>query len=238
MAKSQNNGNGVNVVKMFTDSIKNEIRFNGFDLKESKEKKNMVFCHIANGSDLFICKFNDVEKVGFRNGFGIDIDEELLWARDTSFWDTKNQGMVITDRGFYFVPDNDNRDNDFFISWNNIEKVEYKDLNFIFYTHDGNRQLLGYKYFFKDQKPFELIKDFKNALVRLAGLFTKIATAVGYEEEKNFWDIISEMIDAHEYDEARQKLNENLDPIDPTDVALTNWYLGISYLSERNSLFK
>lgn len=42
------------------------------------------------------------------------------------------------------------------------------------------------------------------------------------------------MIDAHEYDEARQKMNEMLNPNDPDDVIFTNWTLGQAYLSERN----
>lgn len=219
---SNNRGNGGgNIVQMFLNAINDDMKYTIYFSK--------------NDTDLFICDINDEAKNGFRKGFGIDIDEELLWARDTSFWNSKDQGMVITDRGFYFVPDNDNHANDIFISWNIIEKVEYKDLNFIFYTHDGNRCLWEYKYFFKEANDNT---GFKKALVKLADLFTQMATSVGYEEEKSFWDIISEMIDEHEYDEARQKMDEALDPNDPNDVMITNWTLGQSYLSERNYLLK
>lgn len=165
--------NDCNIVKMFCDVIKSKLKFTIYVTQ--------------NDTDLFICDIKQEAKNGFRKGFNIDIDEELLWARDTSFWNTKNQGMVITDRGFHFIPDNDNHYYDFFISWNDIEKVEYKDLNFIIYTHDGGWQQFPYDCFLK--KRYES-SDFKRALDRLADLFTKIATAVGHKEEKSFWDII------------------------------------------------
>lgn len=100
MANNRKDSNSEKIVKIFTDALTSFMMSTIYSSR--------------NGTDLFICDINGEAKNGFRSGFGIDIDEELLWARDTSFWDSKNQGMVITDRGFYFVPDNDDRDNDFF----------------------------------------------------------------------------------------------------------------------------
>lgn len=227
----------------------------------------------ANSSDLFICNLDEKTKNEFRNGFNIDINEELLWAHDTSSWNNKNQGVVITDNGFHFVQDNEDEDSAFFLSWNNIEKVRYKDLNFIIYLHNENEPaVLPVSVLFREAVGWQTAKnvlnnvggivgsfaggllkktinntvlkddrhdaEIKNALNRLAELFTKIAMSVGYEEEKSFWDVISEMIGEHEYNEARQKMDEALDPNDPNDVMVTNWTLGQSYLSERNYLLK
>jgi len=221
MANNENDCNSEKIIKMFTEALC------------KKEFKGIV--SLANGSDLFICVIPDAIKAAFRNGFDIDIEEELLWARDTSFWNNRNQGLVITDRGFHFIPDNDDADSNAFISWNNIEMVEYKDLTFIFYTHDGNKPQCGYNFFFKEANDEP---KFKRALKSLADLFTKIATSVGYEEEKDFWDIVEEKINSHEYEEARRTLNEALDSANIADVMLTNMYLGESYLAERNELFK
>lgn len=221
MANNRKDSNSEKIVKIFTDAL------TSFTMSTIYSSRN--------DTNLFICDIKDEAKNGFRDGFGIDIDEEILWARDTSFWNSQNQGMVITDRGFYFVPDNDNRDNDFFISWNNIEKVEYKDLNFILYTHNGERQQIPYNYFLKEKNESP---GFKKTLNRLAELFTKIATSVGYEEEKRFDDLLMEKMIANQYEEAREMLNKALNPNDKDDVKYTNIRLGQSYLWERDNLIQ
>ena len=42
-----------------------------------------------------------------KNKFNIAEEEEILFIRDTSFWNKRNQGTVITDKKIYCIPDNE-----------------------------------------------------------------------------------------------------------------------------------
>lgn len=45
-----------------------------------------------------------------RQNFGIGYNERILFIRDTSFWNSRNQGLALTDAGVYCIPDNDKMD--------------------------------------------------------------------------------------------------------------------------------
>ena len=85
------------------------------------------FVH-PNSTDLFIYPNipSDV-KHAIRMNWGIDLGEEILYVRDSSFWNECNQGLVITDCGVICIPDNDDVDDRTHILWENVDHVEYKD---------------------------------------------------------------------------------------------------------------
>lgn len=89
----------------------------------------------------------------FRNNFGLSEAEELLYCRDTSFFNTRDQGMVVTDWGFHCIPDNDNPDEKIEFSWEDVENVEFKDEIYIFWGYgdktEDNRILIHSSYFSK-----------------------------------------------------------------------------------------
>ena len=60
-----------------------------------------------NNNDCLILNISDSDKSAIRNNFGLELDEQILWVRDTSFWSSKNQGLVITDKQIIFIHDND-----------------------------------------------------------------------------------------------------------------------------------
>lgn len=72
-----------------------------------------------------------------RNNFGVPNEEIILFCRDTSFWNNKDQGCVFTQRGIYVLPDNDNPNDEFVIEWKEFDNVHYQDLIFYF-TFQGN----------------------------------------------------------------------------------------------------
>ena len=129
--------------------------FNTFIEGVSKEK-SVTFFHIKgldpferedtlqsfiepNDSDLFIYPNipSDV-KHAIRISWGIDLDEEILYVRDSSFWNDRNQGLVITDCGIICIPDNDDMNDRIHILWENVEHVEYKDELLYFFGY-GDR---------------------------------------------------------------------------------------------------
>lgn len=72
-----------------------------------------------------------------RQSFNIDNDEEILFIRDTSFWNERNQGTVITDQFLYLIPDNEKPEENICFAWQNINKVTYNDATLYFWQNDN-----------------------------------------------------------------------------------------------------
>lgn len=73
-----------------------------------------------------------------RKNFDISSDEQLLFYRDNSIWGKRNQGIVMTDRALYYLPNDDNPDYIEKLKWTEILSVRHIDN--VFYidnvTHD------------------------------------------------------------------------------------------------------
>lgn len=107
----------------------------------------------------------------FRYEFMIPDDEDILYVRDTSFWSSKNQGLVITDKGFHCLPDNDYPENKFAFSWAFLTEVKYQNHTLYFYEGESKPSYsIGMNFFIKNADAYEQsIGSF------LAEFFTKIA---------------------------------------------------------------
>ena len=91
-----------------------------------------------NGTDLFVYPLiPDDVKYQIRRNFDLSLDEEILYVRDSSSWNDRNQGVVLTDCGIIWIPDNDNIQNKINFSWEIIEHVEYKDECLYFFGYSG-----------------------------------------------------------------------------------------------------
>lgn len=108
---------------------------------------------LDNGYDLYIYpNIPDSAINVFRNHFKLHIDEIILFARDTSFWNNKNQGAIVTDWGITCVPDNDSMDEIIQLSWENILHVEYSGQTlYFFYGENRNEHCpIHISHFLKD----------------------------------------------------------------------------------------
>lgn len=80
-----------------------------FQIKGKMVCRSLYKCKGGRKKDLFI--YPDIPKndVAYyvRREFKIPYEEEILFVRDTSFGNNKNQGLVITDWGIRERPDND-----------------------------------------------------------------------------------------------------------------------------------
>ena len=74
-------------------------------------------------------------KSAARMNFGINYNEQILFIRDSSFWNSRNQGLVITDGGIYCIPDNDKPEEKIILGWDILKFVEYKDLVLYFWGY-------------------------------------------------------------------------------------------------------
>lgn len=113
-------------------------------------KKHQGWFGCANGYDCIpASNMNDTTKNALRTGFDVPLNEEIFFMRDTGFWNNKDQGLVMTDRGLHVIVDNDSPEDKFIIEWKEFDNVFYKELNFYFYNGDNHVATLGYNFFLK-----------------------------------------------------------------------------------------
>lgn len=83
--------------------------------------------------------------------FAINSREEILFTRDTSFWNSGDQGLVVTDSAIYVIKDNNSPHNRITLRLRNIKRVSFSNNSFFFYDHNNNAILsTDVKFFFKD----------------------------------------------------------------------------------------
>lgn len=74
----------------------------------------------------------------FSRNFGIGHGEEILFTRDTSFWDTRSSGLVITDKAIYAREIEGKSLKTTVMRWKSILNVTYNNNTFFFYEKNGN----------------------------------------------------------------------------------------------------
>ncbi len=148
---------------------------------------NLEYIISPNDSDLFIYPNipSDV-KHKIRINWGIELDEEILYVRDSSFWNDRNQGLVITDCGVICIPDNDDMDDRAHILWENVEHVEYKDelLYFFGYGDRDNNYPIHISHFLKNGSDF----DKQRAGDIFQRIFTRMAQTQIPENEDDIYE--------------------------------------------------
>ena len=82
-------------------------------------KEKYIVCMMIN--------ISDTDKASVRENFCIDIDEQILFFNDTSFFGNRNQGLVITNKRLVWIPNNDDGDV-YSFAFNDIERVEYREM--------------------------------------------------------------------------------------------------------------
>ena len=93
--------------------------------------------------------------------------------RDSSFWNSRNQGIVVTDCKVVCIPDNDDIENRIVIRWENVDYVEYKDECLYFFGYGGrdNNCPIHISHFLKD--PSDFTNDWGGDI--LSRIFTRMA---------------------------------------------------------------
>lgn len=160
----------------------------------SKEKE-------LNDTDCFAYDIPDDVKSEVRQNFEIDHKEQILFVRDTSFWNSRDQGLVLTDDGLYCIPDNDKLDEKIHFTWDVVKHVEYKDLLLYFWDYEASNLYIHISYFMKSDD----VNKARRLGKELAQNFTLIAQSV--EPEADPLDVA-----ANEYDQLYEagKIDEAL----------------------------
>lgn len=181
----------------FCEGVKTEIYW----------KNPLTYYVKSNNSDLFIYPNipSDV-KHKIRINWGLDLDEEILYVRDSSFWNDRNQGLVITDCGVICILDNDDMNDRTHILWENVDHVEYKDelLYFFGYGDRDNNCPIHISHFLKETSGYSK----KGAGDIFQRIFTRMAqTQIPSDEDedlKNTCELFDNLVDEGKNDEALQ----------------------------------
>ena len=163
---------------------------------------------LDNGADLFVygsIPHNIIGKV--RDPFNLHVDEEILWVRDTSFWNDGNQGLVITDWGITCVPDNDKPDEIFTIKWGDVQYAEYsgKCIYFFLGNDRNNNTPIHVSFFLKEDD--EYTDD--NAEL-LAQIFTDIAQTQDFDTAEAALDRMKEHFEQDNYEKVIEEADNAL----------------------------
>ncbi|MBR6068539.1 MAG: SEL1-like repeat protein [Bacteroidales bacterium] len=148
--------------------------------------------------DCFSAVINSANVDSYRANFGIEDDEDILFARDTSRFDSRNQGLVITDLGLNVIRNNSDGEREY-IGWFMFHYVKVEDDQLYFYDKDGEYvSNLWQNFFFKNY-----CTDYR--LTKLAKYLEKIARRASEQME------LFDLIDKEEYSEALDKINHILE---------------------------
>lgn len=125
-----------------------------------------------NANDVLV-HISDVDKGRARRKFSIDLDANIIFIRDTSFWNNRDQGYVISSFGIHYLPDNDSPNEVYFISWLDLKKVVHRDADLYLYIDDDTYLMVDPHDLFK--KTAGEIKS--TEYIKLAQAFMELAQA-------------------------------------------------------------
>lgn len=104
-----------------------------------------------NTTDTFYSHIPDDVLKSIRDAFKISAEEDVLFYRDTSSFNTALNGLVITTSGVYWNLNYITKD-PIHVEWSRIQHAVYKDLSIHLLFSDGLSHPLDIKFFFKKGK--------------------------------------------------------------------------------------
>lgn len=106
----------------------------------------------ANGRDCFISAIPFEEYVKFKKNFQLADGEVILLARDTSLWNLRTEGVVITDRRVVYKPDEGQQDEESYsLFYASLVKVTYEKNFLLFWGTDTSFFSIPCKCFLKSR---------------------------------------------------------------------------------------
>ena len=188
-------------------------------------KEKYIVCMMIN--------ISDTDKASVRENFRIDIDEQILFFNDTSFFGNRNQGLVITNKRLVWIPDNNKEDVCSF-AFNIIQRVEYREMQIYLWGYENDNVPLPLKIFFNFNGETSAVKT---EAQKIAAVLDNMVNIAGHVEETTLLEEIESYLDNNEEDKAIQRINEFLSSADFTDddetIPIYYYYLGLAYAQKR-----
>lgn len=190
-----------------------------------KREASYLFPYHNDDDCLIYPKISEAKLSEFRSNFSISREEKILLCRDTSFWSSADQGIVITDAGIYGINDNGASDSKWFLDWANISDVSYQELS-IHFKYGGDDVNLPVYCFIKTDRDY--IKH--DIGIRLAKTLRKMANSVDVEdpfEDNN--KAYQKLIDAEKWSDAESLLHNLINEDDGTYKSYWHLLLAVVY---------
>lgn len=131
---------------------------------------------LHNGKDCFILNIPAEAEEKFKTNFNLAEDEQILMARDTSEWNTKKEGLVITDQQIAYLPAQKEGQAQYHLRHDSYIRVTYSADALLFWSNEENYISIPKNYFFKARlRSYDL--DY--AIKRLSKVLTRIASFMG-----------------------------------------------------------
>lgn len=124
-----------------------------------------TYKHLYNNDDSAESALNS-----YKNSFKIPDDEIILFARDTSTFDSRNQGVIMTNRRIHIIEDN-SKEEKIIIKWNEIKHIEWENDFIIYGENEVIKARLKYNMLFKH---LELIEGKEFMYKHMASLLSKM----------------------------------------------------------------
>lgn len=140
-------------------------------------KGDLPIINNTNGKDCFILDIPEEIESKFRKNFQLDEQEVIMMARDTSPWNTRKEGLVITDRRIVYIPGKtDFSCSKCIVELNSFNKVTYDAKALLFWGTEKTFFPIPANFFFKSKmKSYDVDRATKN----LGKLLSKIAKSIG-----------------------------------------------------------
>ena len=182
---------------MYPDTINKYIEFtNQNDLSIlDNSSDNFIVTQTSGIPDHIIGKVRD--------NFNLHIDEGVFMVRDTTFWGTFDQGLVVTDWGITCIPDNDKPDEIVTIKWEDVQYAECSgDCIYFFFSSDRNNNIpIHLSLFIKDSDFYCFGED-------LAALFTELAQTQNFDSPEAALERIKEYDKQENYEKVIEEADK------------------------------
>ena len=152
-----------------------------------------------NESDVLYTSLDDLLKSTLRYKFNIPLDEEIIFFRDISSWNTRDSGLLITDIGIVVKLDNETHIK---YDWADIKSVMYKDLSIYIDVGEGYEAVPG-AYWLKNLNAGEL-RQLAYSLDSIAKKVDKVQE----DDEIKFQEFIDIVEKKQDIDSAYRILND------------------------------
>lgn len=130
-----------------------------------------------NGKDCFILEIPSKDNELFKHNFLLDNDETILLARDTSTWNKRKEGLVITNKRLVYIPGKkDPHGRRYVIDFSSFIQVTYDAQRLLFWSSEENFFAIPSIFFFKSRMKSY---DADRAIQMLSKVLTKIARQNG-----------------------------------------------------------
>ena len=147
---------------------------------KAHRKGELPIINNTNGKDCFILDIPEKVESKFKKNFQLDEDEVIMMARDTSPWNTRKEGLVITNRRIVYIPGKtDLSCSKCIVELNSFNKVTYDAKSLLFWGTEKTFFPIPANFFFKSKmKSYNVDRATKN----LGKLLGKIAKSMGAQK--------------------------------------------------------